>query len=127
MKNFDHWNNIKKDSEIYFKFKYYKPRQIWWMRLGCNLGHEQDGKGIYFERPILIIKKFNNRIFFGIPLTTKIKNNPFYIKIKDKEGMIRCGIISQLRLFDASRLREKVGFIDIISFEKIKKAIRDLF
>lgn len=120
------WNNIKKYSEINFKFKYYKTRQMWWMRLGCNMGHEQDGKGEYFERPVLIVTKFNNRIFFGIPLTTKIKENPFYIKIKDNHGIIRYGIISQLRLLDASRLHEKIGFVDKISFEKIKKAIREI-
>ncbi len=126
MKKFDMWNIVKKYSEINFKFKYYKPRQIWWMRLGCNMGHEQDGKGEYFERPVLIVTKFNNRIFFGIPLTTKIKQNPFYIKIKDDHGIIRCGIISQLRLFDASRLREKIGFVEKITLEEIKKAIREI-
>jgi mRNA interferase MazF len=124
MKNFDIWNSIKKYSEINFTFKYYKPRQIWWMMLGCNMGHEQDGKGEYFERPVLILTKFNNRLFFGIPLSTKIKNNPFYIKIKDNHGRIHCAIISQLRLLDASRLREKMGFIDKINFKQIKKAIK---
>ncbi|MEN9921718.1 MAG: hypothetical protein RLZZ517_696 [Candidatus Parcubacteria bacterium] len=126
MKDFDNWNEIKKESETNTQFKFFKPRQIWWIRLGCNIGHEQDGKGKYFERPVLVIRKFNNRIFFGVPLTTKIKDNKFYVQIIDEQGTTRCGIISQLRLFDVSRLREKICFIDKKSFEEIKKAIRRL-
>jgi mRNA interferase MazF len=126
MKNFDGWNSLKKDINTVSTIKYYKTRQIWWIRLGCNVGHEQDGKGDYFERPILIIKKFNNRIFLGIPLTTKIKNNPFYFKITDNENILRCGIISQLRLLDASRLRQKIGFVNQNIFEEIRKAIREI-
>lgn len=127
MKNFDGWNEVKKETDIQLTNKYFKVRDIWWCRLGCNLGHEQDGKGNYFERPVLIIKKFNNRIFFGLPLSTKNKNNPFYIKVIDNKNVVRSSIISQLRLLDVSRLSEKVGYIDNVSHSKIKKSIRYLF
>ena len=43
-----------------------------------NIGYEQDGSGNDFIRPVVIIRKFNNEIFWGVPLTKtrkKIKNN----------------------------------------------------
>jgi hypothetical protein len=28
---------------------------------------------------VLIMRKFNPHIFFGVPLTTKMKQNPYYL------------------------------------------------
>ncbi len=106
MKDFDAWNIIKKkydekDREIIKVFCH--EREIWWISLGLNIGDEEDGKGALFERPILVIKKFNNNIFWGCSLSTKIKDqNKYYHKIDTKEG-IRSVIISQLRLYDTKR------------------------
>ncbi len=94
--------------------------------MGCNLGHEQDGKGEQFERPILIIKKFNNRIFWALPLTTKNKENVFYFKIKTKDGLEVSVILLQIRLMDVSRLNEKIESMSQIDFQNIKKAIKDM-
>ena len=41
---------------------YFKEKDIWWASLGANIGHEQDGKNESFERPILVLKKFNKYI-----------------------------------------------------------------
>jgi hypothetical protein len=49
--------------------------QVFWCFLGENVGSEQNGKGQYFHRPVLIFKKFNNDIFWGIPMSTKNKDN----------------------------------------------------
>ena len=41
----------------------------------------------FYNRPVLIVRKFNPHIFFGVPLTTKIKQNPYYLpmRFKDRE------------------------------------------
>jgi hypothetical protein len=62
MKDFDKWNSVKKiyskkertETEVYFK-----EREIWWCSAGINIGDEQNGKNFFFERPIIILKKFN--------------------------------------------------------------------
>ena len=40
------------------------------MKEGKNIGFEQNGKGSNFVRPILVLRKFNSSIFWGLPLTT---------------------------------------------------------
>lgn len=78
--------------------------QVYWCSLGENIGFEQNGKGDYFQRPVLIFKKFNNNMFWGVPMSTKIKEgNRYYIKVllKDVE---QSSLISQLRVLDSKRL-----------------------
>jgi mRNA interferase MazF len=79
---YDQWNNIKKNlAQSNHKPPYFKEREIWWLSIGYNLGHEIYGKGPRFVRPVLIIRKFNRHTFIGVPLSTKIKNNKYYIDI----------------------------------------------
>jgi mRNA interferase MazF len=124
--NFNRWNEIKKETEIQIINKYCKERDIWWSKVGCNLGHEQDGKGKSYVRPILIIKKFNNRIFWALPLSSVIKNNKYYYSFLASDNIERSAIISQIRLLDIVRLEEKIGNIDYNNFRIIKKSIKNL-
>ena len=57
MKDFDSWNRIKKKTHGSSRVKYPKEGSVWWCKLGLNIGDEEDGKGDYFERPVLILKK----------------------------------------------------------------------
>lgn len=53
--------------------------------MGVNIGYEEDGKNEKFERPVLILKKFNQYLILVVPLSSKIKNNKYYFeKIKNK-------------------------------------------
>jgi mRNA interferase MazF len=93
--------------------------------VGVNIGHEMDGKNQFYNRPVLIVRKFNPHIFFGVPLTTKIKQNPYYlpIRFKDRE---QCVMLSQLRLWDGKRLTHKMGQLPDDQFEAVKQALRRL-
>ena len=129
MKDFDTWNEIKKKYDgknRLLRPAYMKEREIWWLSLGLNIGDEEDGKGGNFERPVVVIKKFNNNLFWGCTLSTKIKeSNPYYIKIQTRTG-IQSVIISQLRLYDTKRLEEKMETLNQIDFQKITTAIKKL-
>ena len=64
MKDFDTWNEEKKivnerriDENLFFY-----DREVWWCSVGINVGIEADGKNSNFERPILVLKKFNSNI-----------------------------------------------------------------
>ena len=99
--------------------------QVFWCSLGENIGDEENGKGDYFRRPVLVFKKFNNNIFWGIPLSTKIKDNKYYVKILLKDEEVSA-MISQLRVLDTKRLDEYVGYVSRVDFIKIQNRIIDI-
>lgn len=123
MKDFLDWNNkkiiINKNQRPYFK-----EREVWFVNLGLNIGFEQDGVGEKYMRPVLIFKKFNNEIFWGIPLTRKIKNNIYYINLETNPES--SAIISQTRLLDAKRLSYKINTINKRKFYEIKEKFKAL-
>lgn len=123
VKDFDGWHPIKKavgNSRI----PTFNQREIWWCTTGVNIGVEQDGKNHTFERPILIVRKFNRRLFWVIPLTSKVKPFPHYVTIsfkstKDVQPWERSFIVSQMRSFDATRLSRKMGKLTDKQFQLI--------
>ncbi len=126
IKNFKNWFHKKRQTENKKISVQYKKREIFWTRIGENIGFEQDGKGNDFLRPVLIFRKFNSHVFWGIPLTTSIqKNGKFYFKF-NACGKKQNAILSQIRLFDAKRLEEKIGMIAIDDFKSLEKAIQKL-
>ena len=95
---------------------------MWWCSIGVNLGHEQDGKGTYFNRPVLVIKKFNNRLFWGVPLTTQIKDNKYYHRFTLR-GKEQCAMLTHLRLYDAQRLSDRMNRLSENEFSEIKNKL----
>ena len=93
--------------------------------MGINIGDEQDGKGASFARPILVLKKFNSNIFLGIPLSTKVKDNPHYLPTHFK-GIQQCFVLSQIKLIDARRFENKMGAIPTDELAQVKKKLVSL-
>jgi mRNA interferase MazF len=124
-KDFDKWNMEKKRVDDAHRI-FFHEREIWWAKLGVNIGFEQDGKGRDFARPILIVKKFNNIVFWGLPLTTKVKKSKFYFELNSDDGVQRSAILSQLKLYDAKRLMGKMSYVREDNYKEIKKAITRL-
>ena len=98
---------------------------MWWCSVGVNIGHEMDGKHQFYHRPVLIVRKFNLHIFFGVPLTTKIKPNPYYFPMRFKDHD-QCVMLSQLRLWDGKRLTHKMGQLPDDQCEAVQQALRSL-
>lgn len=121
------WHNKKSELNKKEHNVFFHEREIWFCYLGLNIGYEQNGDNKYFLRPVLILKKFNDRLFFGIPLTSsKKQENKFYHKfnyIKDIESV---AIISQARILDTKRLSHLSGYIKIEDFNKIKEKLHNL-
>ena len=122
-KDFQKWHKIKKILDVIPQRVFFHEREVWWCSTGANIGFEQDGRGDRFARPVLVFKKFNNEIFWAIPLSTKIKKNKFYAEIILGDRIPRVVIISQLRLIDAKRLLYKVGTISDDNYAAIQKAV----
>lgn len=125
MKEFDEWNNEKKRIDSREDYvPYYKEREVRWCQLGANIGFEQDGKGSEFARPVLILKGFNRRMCLVVPLTTKLKDNKYYValgEVGERESMI---IISQVRPIDTRRLGRLISVIESVQFEFVKEKIK---
>ena len=104
------------------KFAHFHEGEIFYARLGENIGFEQCGKGEQFLRPILVIRKFNQRVFWGVPLTKTQKLNKFYypVIIKNVNSM---AVLSQLKLVDGKRLVRKVGGVDTETLDLIKEGL----
>ncbi len=126
MKSFDEWNEVKKELSTEKKKTFFiKDREIYWVNLGKNVGYEQDGKGENFLRPVLIYRKFNSDIFYGIPLTTKAKENKFHFRFlaRNRENY---AILSQMKLIDTKRIHDKLGKMNSNDFEKLKIKLGEL-
>lgn len=125
MKDYKIWHEIKrniehKDSRINFQI-----RDILFCSIGENIGFEQDGRGEEFLRPVVVIKKFNKQIFWGVPLTYTDKNSKYYFSfLLNKEKSV--AILSQIRLFDAKRIKYKIGMINENDFVVLKEKIKQL-
>ena len=120
MKDFDSWNHHKKELEQVDIPFYYKNREIWFCSIGANVGYEQDGKNAQFERPVLVLRKFNKFVFWGIPLSTRLKpDNTHYMTLKHQK-LEFSAIISQLRLYDSRRLTRKLYMLDKVQYEQVK-------
>jgi mRNA interferase MazF len=118
-KDFQKWHAKKSVVNEVVKRVYFHEREIWWCALGANVGCEQDGHGNNFERPVLILKKFNKEVFWGIPLTTKIKIGSFYVPVHSDDRTSCVAIVLQLRLMDAKRLLDKMFVMDKGEYEQI--------
>lgn len=122
-KNFDHWNREKKVLEsTEYKPLSFHEQDIWWCSIGLNIGDEQDGKNTLYERPVLILKKFNTKIVWVIPITSKHKTGPYYYPVfhDGKQFML---ILSQLRLMSVKRLQRFVRKIPRGQFKEIQKSL----
>lgn len=122
-KDFDQWNQIKKRLHEKVESKFFHEREIWWSSLGVNVGDEEDGKNNLFERPVLIIKKFNRSLILTVPLTTKIKTGPYYF-LFDHQGNKYAVILSQLRLISTKRLLRRIRRMPRSYFASVIEAIR---
>jgi len=124
---FEFWNILKQKVEIKTFAPFFHEREIWWIYLGKNIGFEQDGKGQQFVRPVLIVLKFNNSFFWGIPLSTQKKIGKYYFSFNLFGKKEQTAILSQMRPFSVKRLQTKIGKISRQDFKDLKSKMKGLF
>ena len=123
--DFDQWNEIKKDLEISEIPPLLLPREreVWMCSVGKNLGFEQNGSGDNFSRPALIIKKFNNQMFWVVPLSSKQKPFDFYFNFTDPNNQKVSVILAQLRLVSIKRFRRVLYELPGNDFEAVRSRL----
>lgn len=126
LKDFDQWNEKKKQIDNSDYRVNFHEREIWWCSVGINVGSEQDSNSSNYSRPVLILKQFTENIFLGIPLTTKIRTGQFRYRMKI--GSIENDLLlMQIRTFDSKRLIRIIGNVNQKQFDKILEEVNILF
>lgn len=122
-KDFDTWNEKKRQTNDELP-RLYTVREIWWCRLGVNIGTEQDGKGEWYVRPCVIMRGFGPDACLVVPLTTSAREHALRVPIGLVEGSEARANLSQIRIIDTRRLQNRIGFLDKDAFGRLKKAAR---
>ena len=125
-KDFDGWNARKKEIHHGGANKLYHEREIWWCALGVNIGFEQDGSGVEHRRPMLILKGLSRETCLAVPLTTAEHKHPLRPSVGAVSGKEAKALISQIRVIDTKRLVRKIGYLDKVVFQDIRKAVKGL-
>ncbi len=126
-KDFDKWNTQKKKIDLEAENKLYTVREIWWCSLGLNIGSEQDGTGVYFDRPVLILKGLSRETCLVLPLTTSPRIHHTRVPIGLVEGKSASVLLSQIKVVDNKRFAEKIGFLDQDIFEQLRKIAKAFY
>ncbi len=125
IKDFSGWSTLKQSLDKRHEFPTFQARDIWWCSIGVNIGHEADGKNDFFNRPVLVLRKFNKHLFLGVPLTSKVKQNPFYIEIT-LHNRRQCAMISQIRSYESKRLTRLMARLDHADYSKVRDATKSM-
>lgn len=133
-KDFDDWNDNKKKINLKTLEDFYiNRREIWFTKMGMNIGFEENGK-TNFLRPVLVLKKVGN-LFLTIAMTSKGKNDSiFYHKIEklflnennQKHKDSSYIVLSQIKMMDKKRFTENMGYVDKEEFTEIKEKLKTL-
>jgi|SRR3989338_4852195 len=123
-KDFDAWNKEKKVIHGSVSDKFCHPREVWWCSVGVNVGFEQDGTGKNFDRPVVVIRGFNQNIFFGVLLSATTKTGKYYFPLGNLDGRQAVAVLSQVRLIDTKRLVHKIATLDEKLFRDLTDALR---
>lgn len=127
IKKFLEWVKLKEQVHADEKHPLlFNERDVWMCYFGENVGTESNGKNEFFHRPVLVLHKFNKHLFYGLPLSTKMKDNKFYVPF-DFNGKKQSAMISQMRTLDVKRLHYKKGKLSQKDFELIKGEFLKIF
>ncbi len=122
-KDFDRWNYRKKQLHTSTFNDFVNAREVWWCALGVNIGSEQDGSPSIFERPVVVLRKFNQDMVLAIPTTSRPKSSPFHVPFVHT-GRSYAAILSQVRLISTKRLRRLIFKMDRTTFDTIRRGLQ---
>ena len=103
-----------------------KPREIYWVKIGQNIGSEEFGKSELFSRPVIVIRRLTSDLFVGIPTTTSIKDNDYFLPFEynTKKGIVKSSaMLLQIRTFSIKRITDKIGKINVDDFKILEERL----
>ena len=125
-KEYNSWNELKKKIQSGADTPDFFPQEgeVWMSAIGKNIGYEQNGSGDNFSRPLLVVKRFNNHMFWCITLSTKQKKFDFYFNFTDQNNEKVSAILAQMKLVSIKRLKRKLYAIPQYTLIEIKEKLK---
>ena len=124
-KDFCGWIKVKEKLHNAGRIRSVHVGDIWWYAAGENVRTEINGKSKRFSRPVIIIKKFGNYSFWGVPLTSQIHKGSWYASFVFK-GQVETAALHQLRNIDVSRLYDRIGQVPALDLKKVIDGVVEL-
>ncbi|OGH68048.1 MAG: hypothetical protein A3C15_00645 [Candidatus Magasanikbacteria bacterium RIFCSPHIGHO2_02_FULL_50_9b] len=106
--------------------KFFKQGEVWWCRVGKNVGDEIYGKGEKFARPVLIFKKLTRTTFLALPITSLPKIGTWYVSF-ELSGIFRSVLLNQARTLDSHRLLGRIGTLTDDDAKKIRTSFLEFY
>ncbi|MCR4274785.1 MAG: type II toxin-antitoxin system PemK/MazF family toxin [Candidatus Campbellbacteria bacterium] len=125
-KDFDTWNEVKKQTNERTQVPFFHEREVWWCSFGVNIGTEQDGAKHTFRRPVVVLKRLSRYSCLVTPLTTSEKKHHFRMYVGELQNRSSHAILSQIRVVDIRRFAQKIGYLDENIFYQLRKTIKDI-
>ncbi|KKU59227.1 MAG: hypothetical protein UX81_C0011G0016 [Parcubacteria group bacterium GW2011_GWA2_47_12] len=119
------WAKLKSGIHFTESDIYFKGRQIWWASIGQNIGSEENGKHGNFERPIIILKKFNPKTFLAVPISTHAKEGAHRLVFMNN-GARFIANLSQMRVLSSKRLLRFVGMMPSADYANLIKMYHEM-
>ncbi len=124
-KDFDKWNELKKEIECNDEKLLFNQWEIWWLSVWINSRQETCWKWRSFRRPILVLKKLSSNTFIWIPLSTKIKIWTWFAQYTQHWEDFTA-LLYQIRMFDIGRFQRRIWEMDEKDFLEIKNRLKNL-
>ena len=138
--DYDAWNERKYQIHSTAHHKFVKVRRVCLVESGLNAGTEQNGNidrdNDSFLRFYIILKVFNEKGFWGVPMTTATlteSSNVHLVNYVVNENRLMENVVvllKQLKYIDTKRVvegRTNVGTISLEDFAMIVKKIKNIF
>ena len=125
-KDFDGWIKLKKKIHFDGVLRTIREGEVWWCRVGENVGKEICGKGKDFLRLVLIIYKLSRYNFIGIPLTSKEHKGSWYVRFRFK-NKDEYAVVAQVENISVYRLHHKMGEVPESDLENVITGLCRLF
>ena len=125
LKNFDQWNQRKKELDIVRKRLFFKAGEIWWCSVGLNIADEVCGKGESFRRPALILKKLSINTCIILPLTSQRKIGTWFheVTILNEKNWV---LLHQIKMISVNRFQRRLVVLDERNFKLVKQKLEVL-
>lgn len=125
-KDFQKWHDLKSKINSERQSPLFREGEVWWCSLGANVGVEEDGKNELFERPLLVFRKFNKDMLWGLPMASRAIRTQYDYAISF-HGQLRTVLISQMRILSAKRLLRRIGKLDPEEFLTLARYVSAFF
>ena len=123
--DFDAWNEEKKAIHAAARAPIFREGQVWWCRLGVNVGSEVYGKGPQRTRPVIILRKLSRESSIVVPVTsqqpTRVGDWYFPMSWSARDQWV---MLHQARMTSAARLTSRMAELPESDFKALKAAFR---